>query len=66
MLGDQQTAYCNIPMISFALVAVAPISLAVLFSAKMKFWFDTRPVMLAIGFLIPCVIAAGLAIHAEL
>jgi len=65
MLADRLNTYSEIPVASFVLVALAPGLFFGLHLAKVRTWFEARPIVLAIAFLIPCVVAAGLAIRAE-
>lgn len=65
MLADHQNAYSDIPIASFALIAIAPTWLVLPVIAKANSWFESRPIGLALWFLIPCIVAVGLAIRAE-
>lgn len=66
MLGIQQNAYSSIPVMSYILIATAPALFALFWLPKAREWSDTHPRSLAIAFLLPCVIATGIALWAEL
>jgi hypothetical protein len=66
MLAVQQNTFNKIPVISFILIAVAPLSLGVISFEKAKAWFEPRPLVLALFFAVPCLVAVGLALRAEL
>ena len=66
ILGAFSNTYSDIPWISFALIAVAPALCLILYSMKCQAWFEARPFALAILLLLPCVVALGLAMRAEI
>ncbi len=66
ILGAALNTYSEIPVASFVLVAVAPAFLTLLRLPRLRNWCESRPVTLAIAFVVPCVIAVGLAMRAEL
>ncbi len=65
MLGGYLNTYSQIPAVSFGLMAIAPGLLVLLHGDTLRRWFEARPIALLATFLIPCVLAVGLAIRAE-
>jgi hypothetical protein len=66
MLGAQQNTHSDIPVAAFALIASAPLWLGILYLHKVRNWIESRPIFVMIWFLIPCSVAVGLAMRAEL
>lgn len=66
MLSDQQNTFSEIPIASFILIAAAPLSLVFIRIPKVRAWFETRPVALLTLVSIPCFVAVGLAMRAEM
>jgi uncharacterized membrane protein len=66
MLGGTLNTYSDIPFAAFALIGAAPALTKLLCRGRLRNWFETRPLALLAAFLIPCGIAVGLAMRAEL
>ena len=66
MLAAATNTYSDVPMASFALVAVSPGFLVLLRWKKAATWFETHRMTLVLFSLIPGIIAVGLALRAEM